>query len=237
MNYLMALIILGIAVLIHELGHFLAAKAVGLPIKIFSIGYGPKMIGIERNGTEYRLSWFPLGGYVMMDFEEEEELYEYPVYKRVIMALGGPIGSLILPIICFGIIHILQVGSSPYDVLILPIKETFSLFWSMFIALPQLFNQSTQLSGVVGIVAQGGNMISGSLVNGLYFSAIISTNLALLNLLPIPVLDGGKIILYLLEKISVKSVKLHYPLTIASAIGLLGLMLYVTALDLFNYVV
>jgi len=61
-----ALLTLGITIFVHELGHFLAAKRRGLVIKRFSIGFGPKIFGWERDGVEYRLSIIPFGGYVAL---------------------------------------------------------------------------------------------------------------------------------------------------------------------------
>ncbi|MBU61233.1 MAG: RIP metalloprotease RseP [Opitutae bacterium] len=61
-----ALLTLGITIFVHELGHFLAAKRRGLVIKRFSIGFGPKIFGWERDGVEYRLSLIPFGGYVAL---------------------------------------------------------------------------------------------------------------------------------------------------------------------------
>ena len=63
---LVALLALGFTIFIHELGHFLAARQRGLIIKRFSIGFGPKIIGWEKNGVEYRISMFPFGGYVAL---------------------------------------------------------------------------------------------------------------------------------------------------------------------------
>jgi regulator of sigma E protease len=63
---LVALLALGFTIFIHELGHFLAARQRGLIIKRFSIGFGPKILGWERNGVEYRISMFPFGGYVAL---------------------------------------------------------------------------------------------------------------------------------------------------------------------------
>jgi len=63
---LVALLALGFTIFIHELGHFLAARQRGLIIKRFSIGFGPKIFGWERNGVEYRISMFPFGGYVAL---------------------------------------------------------------------------------------------------------------------------------------------------------------------------
>ena len=63
---LVALFALGFTIFIHELGHFLAARQRGLIIKRFSIGFGPKIFGWEKNGVEYRISMFPFGGYVAL---------------------------------------------------------------------------------------------------------------------------------------------------------------------------
>jgi regulator of sigma E protease len=64
---LLALIVsLGVLIFVHELGHFMAAKSVGIEVQRFSIGLGPKMFGFRRGETEYVVSWVPLGGYVKM---------------------------------------------------------------------------------------------------------------------------------------------------------------------------
>ena len=63
---LVALLALGFTIFIHELGHFLAARQRGLIIKRFSIGFGPKIFGWDKDGVEYRISMFPFGGYVAL---------------------------------------------------------------------------------------------------------------------------------------------------------------------------
>ena len=60
------LIVLGIMVLVHEFGHFAVAKMCGVRVEVFSIGFGKRLFGITRGGTDYRLSLLPLGGYVKM---------------------------------------------------------------------------------------------------------------------------------------------------------------------------
>ena len=66
--------VLGVLIFVHELGHFLAAKAVGIGVPRFSIGFGPPTpIQFRRGETEYRVSWIPLGGYVKMASKEEQE--------------------------------------------------------------------------------------------------------------------------------------------------------------------
>ena len=69
--------VLGVLILVHELGHFMAAKAMGIGVPRFSIGFGPATpIKFRHGETEYQVSWFPLGGYVKMASKEEQEAME-----------------------------------------------------------------------------------------------------------------------------------------------------------------
>src|SRR3954449_8501804 len=61
-----ALIVLGIIIVIHEFGHFLVARLFKIRVETFSVGFGPRAIGFRRGDTDYRISWFPFGGYVKM---------------------------------------------------------------------------------------------------------------------------------------------------------------------------
>jgi regulator of sigma E protease len=65
--------VLGSVVLFHEFGHYLAAKAFGITVEVFSVGFGPRLWGFTTRGTEYRLSWVPLGGYVKLRGETASE--------------------------------------------------------------------------------------------------------------------------------------------------------------------
>lgn len=89
MSYLLVALLVGFIILFHEFGHFIAAKGVRIPIAIFSIGFGPKIIVKKWGETEYRLSLVPIGGYVLPEIENEKEFFELPVNKRILMALGG----------------------------------------------------------------------------------------------------------------------------------------------------
>lgn len=71
---LATIVVLGVLIFVHELGHFLAAKAVDIRVVRFSIGLGPKMFGVTRGETEYVVSWLPLGGYVKMAGMADEEV-------------------------------------------------------------------------------------------------------------------------------------------------------------------
>ena len=72
MTLLATIIVLGVLIFVHELGHFLAAKAVGIEVQRFSIGLGPKVFGFTRGETEWVICWIPLGGYVKMGGMDDE---------------------------------------------------------------------------------------------------------------------------------------------------------------------
>ena len=73
MTYVLAtIVVLGVLIFVHELGHFMAAKSVGIDVQRFSIGLGPTMFGFRRGETEYVISWVPLGGYVKMGGMDDE---------------------------------------------------------------------------------------------------------------------------------------------------------------------
>jgi regulator of sigma E protease len=98
---------LGIMVLVHEWGHFIVARAFGVRVEVFSIGFGPKIAGIRRGPTDYRLSILPLGGYVRMagDNPAEErkgdpdEFLSRPRWQRVLIALAGPTTNFLMAVV------------------------------------------------------------------------------------------------------------------------------------------
>jgi regulator of sigma E protease len=102
-------VVLGILVLLHEWGHFVAAKLCGVRVDVFSIGFGPRIWGVKRGDTDYRLSALPLGGYVRMagDNPVEERTgapYEFlsrPRWQRFIIAVAGPITNIALTFLIF----------------------------------------------------------------------------------------------------------------------------------------
>ena len=105
------LIALGVLVIVHEAGHFLAARAFGVNVEKFSIGFGPKLLGYKYKGTNFLVSLIPLGGYVKMSGDEPSKDAEYAEYdfygkkwwKRVIIVLAGPIANLILGLLLFSL--------------------------------------------------------------------------------------------------------------------------------------
>ena len=94
---------LSLLVFVHELGHFLAAKYCGVRVLTFSIGFGKKLLKVNRNGTDYCISAIPFGGYVAMAGENPEQVREdkpddfhvQPIWKRALIAFAGPAFNVI----------------------------------------------------------------------------------------------------------------------------------------------
>ena len=113
---LIAVLIFGITVIIHELGHFLLAKANGITVTEFSIGFGPTVVKTEKGGTIYSLKLLPFGGACQMlgeDGEEEGEgtFNSKSVWARISVVAAGPVFNMILAFFC-AIFVISYAGSS-----------------------------------------------------------------------------------------------------------------------------
>lgn len=124
------LFILAFSITIHEFGHFLIAKLFKIPVEKFSIGYGPPLIRKKIGETDFRIAYFPLGGYVKIAGEDEGTItqkenkegigkedpedterksmvpgfYDAPIYKRVLIVLSGPLFNIISAIFVFMIV-------------------------------------------------------------------------------------------------------------------------------------
>src|SRR5688572_15766081 len=101
-----AFLVLGIIVVIHELGHFLVAKLFKIKVETFSVGFGPRLIGFKYGNTDYRISAFPLGGYVKMAGENPgesvtgapDEFMSKPKWQRFLVAAAGPAMNVLLAV-------------------------------------------------------------------------------------------------------------------------------------------
>ena len=105
------IILLGILIFVHELGHFLVAKFYGVRVEVFSLGFGKKIFQFRHGDTVYCISLIPLGGYVKMfgddpSAEVEPELQKYaflkkPVMQRIAIVLAGPLMNFFFAILVF----------------------------------------------------------------------------------------------------------------------------------------
>ena len=234
MSYISIILLIGLFICAHEVGHFVAARYVKIPIARFSIGFGPKLWSFRRGETEYLLSLLPLGGYVVPDIESSEAFYGIPRWKRLLFSLGGPAANIAIVAICFALLNMLTAPSL-YAIVIHPFIETAEAFFQLVSMLPMLFHNHDQLSGIVGIVVQGGQFTDLNGLRLLRFSIFLNVNLAVLNLLPLPPLDGGNIVFSLFEKIHPRALRMHAPLALTGWVLLVGLMVYATVLDIGRY--
>ncbi len=115
MKILLAILIFGILVFSHEFGHFLIAKANGIAVNEFWIGFGPKIFSFRKNETLYRINLLPLGGGCLFDNADPEHLEEStyrnaPVYARMATVIAGPFFNFILAFI----LALFVVGADGY---------------------------------------------------------------------------------------------------------------------------
>jgi len=296
-------VVLGVLVLVHEWGHFIAAKLCGVRVDVFSIGFGNRLWGVKRGDTDYRISALPLGGYVRMagDNPVEERTgapYEFlsrPRWQRFLIAIAGPATNILLTFLIFwgiylfvgtlparvGVVEpgmaaakagmqsgdlvvsingkavdtwsalvdqirnsdgkpiqfVIQRGGQDLPMTVTPEQKKDSdgqMAWMVGVERPSasyqrhglltaardaggetvydtrqigtvlvgLFNGKVSvhdLAGPVGIVQLSGEAAKSGPMTLLELTAAISLNLGLLNLLPIPILDGGHVLMLAIE--------------------------------------
>jgi regulator of sigma E protease len=115
-------LLLGGLIFVHELGHFVAAKLLGVKVVKFSIGFGPRLFGFRRGETEYVLSLLPLGGYVKMAGDEPgaevapedrgRGFLEAAPWRRLVIAFAGPAANLAFPVLIYFALAMAQNGSA-----------------------------------------------------------------------------------------------------------------------------
>ena len=345
-SILSVIVLLGVLIFIHEFGHFLAAKYAGVGVLKFSLGFGPSLIGKKIGETEYMLSLIPLGGYVKLSGEsEEDELTEedqkrsfmrQSVWKRMSIVVAGPVFNFLLAIVIFTFVYswgvpilISKIGSvqegsaafqaglqeadeiaaidgkevhrwtdmaeiinssngrvlqitikregksivvpvkptpstgknifgeevSSYKIGISPaqetiierrnplsafgegIKQTWTISKLTLISLVKILEGAISprtLGGPIMIAQLAGAQVKEGLIPFILFMALLSINLAVLNLLPIPILDGGHLFFYIIEIIIGKEVNIKWRER-AQQVGfvmLIILMLFVLVIDL-----
>ena len=345
-NIVSVVVLLGVLIFAHELGHFLMAKRSGVGVLKFSLGFGPKVIGKKIGETEYLLSLIPLGGYVKLLGEgpgeelsaedEKRSFLKQPVLKRIGIVAAGPFFNVLLALLIFTIINMiglpvltaeigalqadsaaqsagLQVGDKvidvdgntvkkwdelseiisqsngralritvhregvPREITVTPrlmkgtnvfgetvetykigisptphtvverlnpfsafgagLRQTWMISKLTVISIVKMFQgvvSPKTLGGPILIAQIAGAQVREGIVPFILFMALLSINLAILNLLPVPVLDGGHLLFYLIELVTGHEVNLRWR-EMAQQIGfvlLVLLMVFVFALDI-----
>ena len=114
-------ILLGLLVFIHELGHYLVGRWCGIAVETFSIGFGPRILGFRRGGTDYQISWIPLGGFVKFAGAHPSEdvpaglkgigFLQASLPKRAATIVAGPAANFLLAVVVYAI---LVTGGIPH---------------------------------------------------------------------------------------------------------------------------
>lgn len=330
MSLLIAILVIGLIIFLHEFGHFITAKIFKMPVVDFSIGMGPEVFSVETQETTYSIRAFPVGGHVNIDGMEIDKEVENgfnskPAWQRFIVIIAGIVMNFLTAIVIlfatfkiYGTyennqmamigdvaknspnISILQKGdlikeidgikienwneiaeklnkkfeSNKVDLIIdrngtekelkanliydeetnrsflgiqssiikreLGIFESlqkslesfFSIFKDIFVGLGQLFTgkiSKDDISGPIGVIKIIGNSAQMGVVNLAFMIAILSINIGCLNLVPIPALDGGRILFIILEMLGIKVNKrteenIH-------RVGMLALMVLIIAVS------
>ena len=324
-NILIALLVFGIVVAVHEFGHFFVAKLNKITIHEFAVGMGPVIFQKKKDNTNYSIRLIPMGGYVAMEGEDEESddpnaFCKKTPLQRMAVVFAGPFMNFVLTIVTFMLlfslvgIQVNKVGnimenspaskselkigdeivaindvkvsswadipqninnstgdiklkvirdSSNIDITITPqdtdgrktigimpmyeknissaisqsFYQTYSVSLQMINFIGQLFTgkvKFSNVSGPVGIVRQMSSSVSSGLGTVIYYVAFISLNLGIMNLLPIPALDGFRILTAFCEFITGKKLnkKMEYIVNAGGFILLIGIMILVTYKDL-----
>ncbi len=118
-NIISVIILLGVLVFVHELGHFLMAKWAGVGVLKFSLGFGPKLVGKKIGETEYIISMIPLGGYVKLlgespddqlsEDDEKRAFLKQHVLRRIGIVAAGPVFNFLFAIMVFAIVYMIGI--------------------------------------------------------------------------------------------------------------------------------
>ena len=246
-NAIKIIFLLGFLILIHEGGHFFVAKLCKVKVNEFAIGFGKVIWQRQGKETKYSLRLIPLGGFCSMEGEDEESDAEgsfskASVWKRMAIVVAGATVNILFGILVYFIL-ISTVGIQFLD----PAKDTFlnriyygakgtgEFVVAIFDSIKMLFTEGLQKDQMVGIVGISEVVVKTSgIINYVYLLAVISVSLGVTNLLPIPALDGGKILILLIEVIRRKPMKLETEAKI-QLIGfsiLMALAIFVTYNDI-----
>lgn len=193
------IILLGFLIIIHESGHFFVAKLCNVKVNEFSIGFGKKIWDKQGKETKYSLRLIPLGGYVRMEGEDEESNDErafnkVSIPKRIAIVVAGAAVNIIFGLIIYAIMF--------------GFKETWNYIVLLGESVKQLVTGQVGIDNMVGPVGIGEIISKASgLRNFIVLLSAISISLGVTNLLPIPALDGGKLLILIIEAIRRKPMK------------------------------
>lgn len=228
---ILTILVLNILLIAHELGHFLLAKLFNVKVEEFGVGFPPRLLSFKKGEILYSLNLIPLGAYVnVMDEDNSTELRNFrnkASWQKILILSGGVLVNILIAVVIFVLLFSIGIprnilpnnyyllSTNDQTIIRLPIfsafAETFKFLYFILqqtlrglrIAFIKIFTSLdvSDLVGPVGLFAITNKSLHYGLLFTLYILATISYALAIFNLLPIPAVDGGKIMVVLLEKI------------------------------------
>lgn len=236
------LVVFTTVVLVHELGHFLAARKAGVKVYEFSIGFpfSPKVVTLFRHReTEFTLRLLPLGGFVSFSKdgdEEAQDLFGASPLNRALILSAGSLSNIGFAFLTFIVIFFLGKHLPLTQAIQSSITIVWSTIWGTIEFLVKSFSGQGSwegLSGPVGIAVIAGKAAAKGLLNVLYFTGMLSLSLGIMNLIPFPALDGGQLVMLMIETIRKKplSVKTYQVFNLAGFALFILLSILVTYKD------
>ena len=210
----------------HEFGHFITAKMLGVRVNEFAFGMGPAILQKQGKETLYSVRIFPVGGYCALEGENEDTgdpkaFNSKPGWVKIIILLAGVtmnvITALLIVFFLLLILRLIAKGNGAqelanigaFQIFTESVKDSFTVVGRMglliFDSLKQLFTGEAsinELSGPVGIVSAVNESASQGVMYYFMLTAIMCVNLAIVNILPLPALDGGRILFVIIRKIT-----------------------------------
>jgi len=230
------ILILGLLVFVHEFGHFIMAKRNGVKVEEFGFGFPPRIFSKKIKGTIYSINLIPLGGFVK---ENQKDFNKQSIVRRLKILSAGVLMNILLGILCLTIVSVFAYPW--YKGIFMGLINTFYLIGLILAALAGLLRDlvllgrlSGDVFGPIGIASITGQVVSQGFLQTIYFIALLSINLAIINILPFPALDGGRLLFLGIEKIKGKPVSQKTE-KIVHGIGfalLISLMIVITWRDI-----
>lgn len=239
-SFMAFIIVFSIIVLVHEFGHFIAARKAGVKVYEFSIGFpfSPKVLTFFRHKeTEFTLRLLPLGGFVSFSKEGDEgadDLFGASYSNRALIMSAGSISNIAFAFLIFIPVFVAGKHIPFIDAVFASAKTVWAIFSGTVAFMLNVFSGSGSmegLSGPVGIAEMAGKAASKGFLNLIYFAGVLSMSLGIMNLFPLPALDGGQLVMLLIESVRKKPLKLKTYQTV----NLIGFALFIILSVLVTY--